>query len=152
MVCLGNICRSPLAEGIMNAQLKNSGKTYHIDSAGTGAWHEGEPPDRRSIDVAAGHGLDISSQRARKVVIEDFEHFDYIFAMDRSVLTTLVERSSPEYHHKIHLMLKFAGMGEAEVPDPWFGDPGDFEHVYHLLTEACTRSASRLLNEGQSTT
>jgi len=144
MVCLGNICRSPLAEGIMKAKLESSGRSFHIDSAGTGAWHQGEPPDKRSIEVAARYGLDISGQRARPVNQEDFDLFDYIFAMDRSVFSTLLERSAPEHHHKIHLMLEFAGLGVEDVPDPWFGNREDFEQIYSLLDDACTKSAERM--------
>lgn len=144
MVCLGNICRSPLAEGIMKEKLRALGPGLHIDSAGTGAWHQGEAPDKRSIEVAARYGLDISGQRARAVIVEDFDLFDYIFAMDSSVYSTLIERSAPEHHNKIHLLLEFAGMGEADVPDPWFGNREDFERVYGLLDEACAKAAARL--------
>lgn len=147
MVCLGNICRSPLAEGIMKEKLQSRGWSFQIDSAGTGAWHEGEPPDKRSIEVAARNGIDISGQRARPVIVDDFDHFDYIFAMDRSVHSTLLERAASEHHHKIHLMLEFAGLGQADVPDPWYGNREDFEQVYSLLDEACTKSAALLMGQ-----
>lgn len=146
MVCLGNICRSPLAEGIMRARLEaHFDGSLFIDSAGTGAWHAGESPDRRSIAVANKHGIDISNQRARKLIKEDLDRFDIIFAMDQSNLSDILSLAEPEHFGKIHLLLEFAGLGKKDVPDPWHGDADDFESVYRLLSEACDLATPKLL-------
>ena len=147
MVCLGNICRSPLAEGLMRSKLEvqiDSASLY-IDSAGTGGWHAGEAPDRRSIAVAIQNGIDISSQKARKLVKEDLDKFDYIFAMDQSNFNDILSMAEPEHFGKIHLFLEYAGMGKKDVPDPWYGNAGDFESVFLLLSEACEQAAAKLL-------
>lgn len=145
MVCLGNICRSPLAEGIMDQKLKQAGIPYAIDSAGTGGWHSGERPDQRSVQVAARYGIDISHQKARKLRKEDLQHFDLILAMDQSNYRDIVQLSDPEEQNKVHLFLEFAGMGKKDVPDPWYGGPEDFEAVFQLLEEACQQSLSKIL-------
>ncbi|MFA7615696.1 MAG: low molecular weight protein-tyrosine-phosphatase [Weeksellaceae bacterium] len=129
MVCLGNICRSPLAEGIMRSKL---GDHILIDSAGTGDWHAGEHPDRRAITVAKNHGVDISKLRARQVSLSDFDEFDLIFAMDESNFRNLQNLTSdPNRKSKIKMML-----GDADVPDPYWGDAADFENVFQLLSAA----------------
>lgn len=146
MVCLGNICRSPLAEGILRSKLEaHFDDSLRIDSAGTGGWHAGESPDRRSIAVAQRHGLDISNQRARKFVKEDLERFDIIFAMDQSNLSDILAIAEPEHFDKVHLFLEFAGLGKRDVPDPWHGGPEDFESVFSLLSEASELATPKLL-------
>lgn len=144
-VCLGNICRSPLAEGIFRRQLEQKDLRAFIDSAGTGGWHSGESPDRRSIRIAASKGIDISGQKARKVNDEDPLLFDFIFAMDRSNYKDLKQLWGKQAEKKLHLFLEFAGMGHADVPDPWHGDERDFEAVYDLIDTACQKAISKLL-------
>ena len=146
MVCLGNICRSPLAEGLMQAKLQSLTNDYFVDSAGTGGWHAGESPDKRSIIVAAKYGIDITHQKARKLQKEDLSRFDFIFAMDHSNYSDIVHLASPEQQKNVHLFLDFAGMGKKDVPDPWYGGPEDFEQVFALLDEACTRVVHKILN------
>ncbi|WP_299479143.1 low molecular weight protein-tyrosine-phosphatase [uncultured Roseibium sp.] len=134
-VCLGNICRSPLAEGIFKDLVENAGlsDTFTIDSAGTGPWHVGNPPDARSIEIAARHGIDISGQRARKVADADFETFDVIVAMDAQNLSTLTELS-PAAPADVRLLLNAP---PRDVPDPFFGGPEGFDEVYHLIRSGC---------------
>lgn len=146
MVCLGNICRSPLAEGIFREKVKNWPELPYVDSAGTGGWHAGEKPDKRSIAIAARFGVDISAQRARKFNPEDFDAFDYIFAMDQSNQKDLLSLAQEDQKDKVHLLLEFAGLGVKDVPDPWFGDERDFESIYHLLNEALESVENRLKN------
>lgn len=141
MVCLGNICRSPLAEGILKHKVQQLGLNWSIDSAGTGSWHAGELPDPRSIDVARRFGIDITDQRARQVRPEDFERFDLIFAMDRQNLRHLQQMASrPEHRQKIRLLLDvlYPGQGQ-EVPDPYYGGPEGFVQVFRLVEAACER-------------
>ena len=119
-VCMGNICRSPLAEGVLRIALIDAGleELVTIDSAGTGNWHQGDGPDPRSIETAAFHGIDISTQRARQVTPEDFDRFDLIFAMDRSNEATLKARAPSSKHDKILLFLDDTLGRRADVPDP----------------------------------
>jgi len=141
-VCLGNICRSPLAEGIMR-HVAGTG-AVDADSAGTGGWHIGDPPDGRSIAVALNHGIDIASQRCRRVGPADFSAFDLIFAMDRSNLATLRAIAPQEAQHKLHLFLDYT-MGTArDVPDPYYEGPEGFEAVYSMLFEGCSSLAGTL--------
>ncbi|MBW9054240.1 low molecular weight protein-tyrosine-phosphatase [Rhizobium mesosinicum] len=143
-VCMGNICRSPLAEGIFRhvADEAGLGKAFHIDSAGLGGWHQGELPDRRSITTARAHGIDITGQRARKILPEDFDDSDLILAMDRSNVAEL-RRHSP-HADNVHLFGDFAlGTGE-DIPDPYYGDREDFEFVYARLFSGCSTLVERL--------
>lgn len=135
-VCLGNICRSPMAEGIFRALIEERGLTddFVIDSAGTGAWHAGNPPDPRSVETAASHGIDISAQRARQVVPADFQDFHTIVAMDRSNLNTLKSRAEAGATARIRLLLTGPG---TDVPDPYFGGPEGFDDVYRLVQSGC---------------
>jgi low molecular weight protein-tyrosine phosphatase len=130
-VCLGNICRSPLAEGVFRALVEEAGlaEQFTIDSAGTGAWHEGDPPDPRSIEIAAKYGIDISAQRARQVNHEDFQNFDTILAMDNENLGVL-RRKAGKSPTRIQLFLNTPPMS---VPDPYYGGPDGFENVYQLV-------------------
>ena len=135
-VCLGNICRSPLAEGVFRHQLEKAGYAdIRVDSAGTGAWHLGDPPDPRSIETAARHGLDISGQRARRLNESDFRDHDLILAMDRSNRDTLLARAPAAARGRIHLFMEIA-LGETrDVPDPYYGTGDGFEMVYRMLVE-----------------
>jgi len=139
MVCLGNICRSPLAEGILRHQLKEAGiMDWEIDSAGTGGWHGGELPDRRSIEVAKKYDIDITSQRARKLNGYDLENFDLIFAMDASNYTDILKLSQNKAERdKVKLIMNEAYPGQnKQVPDPYYNDNG-FEEVFQMLDKAC---------------
>ncbi len=140
MVCLGNICRSPIAEGIMQNKLNQAGIAARVDSAGLINYHTGELPDKRSIAVAAKYGIDISVQRARSFTKDDIKNFDYIFAMDNNNYENLLEYANDATEAKrIHLLLDYAGLGKKIVPDPYYGDQSDFEHVFSLLDDACQR-------------
>lgn len=138
-VCLGNICRSPTAEGVFRglAQARGMLDSLHIDSAGTGAWHAGEPPDRRAQAAALKRGYDLSAQRARKVRDSDYEEFDLILAMDMANLHDL-RSECPEYaQRKLRLFLEFAdGISDREVPDPYYGAGDGFETVLDLVESA----------------
>lgn len=137
MVCLGNICRSPLAEGIFREKAKTAGLDWTIDSAGTSGWHEGELPDRRSIEIARHFGLDITDQRSRPVNRGDLQEFDYIFAMDGSNLQHLLELADGmQPLPRIHRFLEFAGDPHLkDVPDPYWDDQG-FQAVYLMLDQS----------------
>jgi Protein-tyrosine-phosphatase len=133
MVCLGNICRSPLAHGVMQHLVEKEGLDWHIDSAGTGGWHVGEPPDRRAIAVARRHGIDISAQHAQQLHPDHLDKFDRIFTMDRSNLrNVLALADTPAQRARIELFL-----GNREVPDPYY-DNAMFEPVYQLVEARCT--------------
>lgn len=136
MVCLGNICRSPLAEGIL--QFKLDPNKYEVDSAGMEAYHVGELPDDRSIKVAKENLLDITDQRARLFTLEDFVQFDIIYAMDRFVYDKLIHKAPDEAAvSKIKLILNEVFPGEnLEVPDPYYDSIYAFRNVYHMLDEA----------------
>jgi protein-tyrosine phosphatase len=145
-VCLGNICRSPLAEGVFRAVLAERGldRDFLIESAGTGGWHAGELPDRRSIAVAASHGVDISEQRARKVLPQDFSRFDLILGMDRSNVADLRALAPAARRDRIHLFLEFAQGKARDVPDPYYDGPEAFAEVYRMVREASEALATRL--------
>jgi protein-tyrosine phosphatase len=137
MVCLGNICRSPLAEGIMKHKVKQYNLNWQVDSAGIGDWHVGELPDRRSIAKASQNGIDITDQRARQIQSADMDNFDLILAMDCDNYRDILKYAkSPEHHSKVNLILNYVRPGiNNEVPDPYYD--GRFEHVFQLLDEAC---------------
>jgi protein-tyrosine phosphatase len=139
MVCMGNICRSPLAHGLFEALVEREGlaDVILVDSAGTHAYHVGEPPDPRSQQTAMRHGIDLSRQRARRVSRDDFEHYDYILAMDQDNFHNLISNAPEEQQEKVQLFLAFAPQRrEREVPDPYYGGPDGFEHVYELVEAA----------------
>lgn len=139
MVCMGNICRSPLAHGLFQELVDKEGLSdlIVVDSAGTHAYHVGEQPDPRSQQTALRHGIDLSRQRARRVADKDFEAFDYILAMDRDNYSILISNSPAEHHHKISMFLEFAPQrSEEEVPDPYYGGPDGFDRVYDLVEAA----------------
>ena len=138
-VCMGNICRSPTAEGVFREFVRRHAPDLdlEIDSAGTHDYHVGEPPDPRALKAASTRGLDISGLRARQVEAADFERFDLILAMDRLNYATLRERSPPAFRSRIRLLLEFADDASREdVPDPYYGDPKGFEEVLDLLEDA----------------
>lgn len=144
-VCLGNICRSPLAEGVFRNTVQKAGHSdsIRIDSAGTGAWHAGDPPDPRSIEVAAKYGIDIASQRARQVTPDDFQRFDFILAMDTDNLETLRDRSSMD-HHRLRLFLNDPPQN---VPDPYYGGADGFEQVYQLINRGSQTLLTTITNK-----
>lgn len=145
-VCMGNICRSPLAEGILHRLVGEAGLEglVEIDSAGTGSWHQGEAPDIRSVETARSHGIDISAQRARQVDSADYDRFDIILAMDRSNEATLKARAPSSRHDRIHLFVERTLSRRADVPDPYYGGADGFEEVYELLREGCSALAGEL--------
>ena len=148
-VCMGNICRSPTAEGVMRQVLTESvwANRVEIDSAGTHEYHIGEPPDRRAVLAARRRGIDLSSLRARAVSRDDFERFDLILAMDRGNLDELQRRAPLQAHERIRLVMDFAPDAHArEVPDPYYGGAKGFEEVLDLLEKA----AAGLLQEVDS--
>jgi protein-tyrosine phosphatase len=137
-VCMGNICRSPTAEGVFRHHVANAGldALFEIDSAGTHAYHVGEPPDRRAQQAAARRGFSLADIRARRVGPEDFERFHHIIAMDRDNLALLHEQADTPYHEKIRLFLEFGSGPETEVPDPYYGGATGFERVLDLVEDA----------------
>ncbi|MFO7745615.1 MAG: low molecular weight protein-tyrosine-phosphatase [Psychroflexus sp.] len=144
MVCLGNICRSPLAEGILKSKLDSS--KFQIDSAGTSGYHEGALPDQRSIDVAKKNELDITDQRSRPFRKEDFKTFDYIFVMDTSNYEDVLELAeNQEERDKVSLILDKIFPGEDEsVPDPYHNSIDGFNQVFEMLEESCSVIAKEL--------
>ncbi|TVQ14196.1 MAG: low molecular weight phosphotyrosine protein phosphatase [Bacteroidetes bacterium] len=146
MVCLGNICRSPLAEGIMKEKAKKYNLQIKVDSAGTAAYHAGEYPDSRSMEVALKNGIDISDQRARKFRSDDFERFDKIFAMDDSNYSNLIALAqTPEDKEKVEMILNKVHPGEDKsVPDPYYGGKDGFDKVFDMLDKACEKIASEI--------
>lgn len=147
MVCLGNICRSPLAEGIMREKIKKHNLHWIVDSAGTSNWHQGEHPDKRSIANASEHGIDISTLHSRPFIKEDFKKFDLIFVMDESNYSDVLAQASCDADaNKIHKILAFADMINTNVPDPYAGGQHGFELVYQMLDEACDVVLEKLIN------
>lgn len=148
MVCLGNICRSPLAEGILKEHLSKIPGDFYIDSAGTGAWHVGSPPDPRSIAAAQRKGISISEQRARQLKRSDFDEFDLIFTMDESIHSDVKKLAGDPVHHtKIHLLRTYAGHHDSKVPDPYYESDEAFDNVYALIDEACVKIAAAIQNQ-----
>ena len=144
MVCLGNICRSPLAEGILKSKVDNH--QVFVDSAGTGSWHIGNSPDPRSIEVARQYGLDISSQRGRQFSTKDFLEFDHIFVMDNSNYDDVIKLAkNASDKDKVSLILDELFPDEnVDVPDPYYGGDHGFEQVYQMLDKACEKIVNRL--------
>ena len=146
MVCLGNICRSPLAEGIMREKLRKHKLEGTVDSAGTASYHIGESPDVRSIEIARKNSIDISYQRARPFKTEDFEAFDLVFAMDRENYKNIMRLArSDNDRKKVELILDRIHPGKGlEVPDPYYGGNHGFENVFKLLDTSCEKIANDL--------
>jgi Protein-tyrosine-phosphatase len=147
MVCLGNICRSPLAEGILASKLPKD--KFTVDSAGTGSWHIGHAPDERSIAVAKKNKLDISKQKGRQFTASDFDFFDYIYVMDNSNYSDVMELSkNQEQKNKVQLILNELFPNEnVDVPDPYYGVPNGFDAVYKMLDEVCDLIALKLIEK-----
>jgi protein-tyrosine phosphatase len=137
-VCLGNICRSPTAHGVFQALVdaQGLGRQILVDSAGTAAYHVGNPPDSRSTQIALKRGYDLSPLRARQALEADFEQFDYILAMDQSNLINLRQLQPHDYKGHLGLFLDFGSKPEREVPDPYYGGDAGFEHVLDLVESA----------------
>lgn len=137
-VCLGNICRSPTAHGILQRLVDTSGLSQHIhiDSAGTGDWHIGKGPDQRTAAAALLRGYDLSPLRARQVAADDFERFDFILAMDLQNLRDLQQLRPQNFRGELSLFLNYGGSAEREVPDPYYGDGAGFERVLDLVEDA----------------
>jgi protein-tyrosine phosphatase len=137
-VCMGNICRSPTAEGVFRHHVAEAGleDLFEIDSAGTHAYHVGEPPDTRAQKAAARRGVSLADIRARRVVPEDFERFHHIIVMDQDNLALLHEQADAEQRLKIRLFLQYAAGPETEVPDPYYGGATGFERVLDLVEDA----------------
>lgn len=144
MVCLGNICRSPLAEGILKSKI-NTNKIF-VDSAGTGGWHVGELPDERSIKVAKNHHIDLTNQSCRKFTVSDFDNFDFIYVMDKSNYMDVISLArNEEDKTKVHYILNKTTLNEVlEVPDPYYGGDNGFENVFQMLDKACDIVADKL--------
>ena len=145
MVCLGNICRSPLAEGILQSKLPR--EQFIVDSAGTGNWHVGKQPDSRSIAIAKLRGLDISKQKGRQFTTKDFETYDYIFVMDNSNYSDVIHLApNQEAKSKVSLILNDLFPDEnVDVPDPYYGMEDGFSNVYGMLDEVCEIIAKKLI-------
>ena len=137
--CMGNICRSPTAHGVFENMVKQAGMVadVEVDSAGTHAYHIGEMPDSRSSQCASERGFDLSYIRARRVEVSDFDYFDYVLAMDNDNLSILQSMSPKQHKNKVCLFLDYAkSCTETEVPDPYYGGPNGFDHVFDLVEQA----------------
>ena len=152
VVCLGNICRSPVAEGVLRARIEASSLRglIELDSAGTGDWHVGEPPDRRSIANAAQHGVDIAGLRARQLAAADYRECDWLLCADRANLRDVRARAPKDATAQSALLLDWCGTAaDGEVPDPYTGGAAQFEHVFQLLDRAADGAIARLRRELQ---
>ncbi|MSP85259.1 MAG: low molecular weight phosphotyrosine protein phosphatase [Flavobacteriaceae bacterium] len=147
MVCLGNICRSPIAEGIMSSKLPKN--LFFIDSCGTGDWHIGSQPDIRSITVCKKNGIDISNQKCRQFTPSDFDTFDYIYAMDKNNYNDIVALSKNKIQkNKVVLILNELYPNEnKDIPDPYFGMENGFDNVFEMLDSTCEIIASKLISQ-----
>lgn len=147
MVCLGNICRSPLAEGLLASKLPKD--QFIVDSAGTGHWHVGKQPDERSIAVAKLNGLDISKQKGKQFSVSDFDNFDYIYVMDNTNYKDVLRLAKTEVHrNKVKLILDEMFPGEnVDVPDPYYGMQNGFTTLYTMLDETCDIIAQKLITK-----
>jgi protein-tyrosine phosphatase len=132
-VCLGNICRSPAAEGVLRARAASLGLSLHVASAGTGGWHAGDGADPRMVRAAARRGYDLSAHRARQVAFSDFYEFDHLLAMDMRNRADILDIAPPDRRCDIRLFLDYAGGATRETPDPYYGGEEGFEHVLDLL-------------------
>jgi protein-tyrosine phosphatase len=149
MVCLGNICRSPLAQGILASKLPEN--TFTVDSAGTGSWYVGHSPDDRSVAIAKKNKLNISNQKGRQFTTTDFDTFDYIFVMDNSNYKDVIELAqNSDQKEKVQLILNVLFPNEnVDVPDPYYGLSNGFKIVYDMLDEACEAIAKNLIAKHQ---
>lgn len=152
-VCMGNICRSPTAEGVFKKMIINNKleKLFKVDSAGTHGYHEGERPDSRTCEAALRRGIDLSARRARKVIPEDFERFDLLLAMDRDNFALLRRGARPEHHHKLGMFMHYARRFETEeMPDPYYGGERGFELVLDMAEDASQGLLDILLEKKKS--
>ena len=148
-VCLGNICRSPLAEGVFRGLVEEAGLAhrFRVDSAGTGSWHLGDPPDSRSVAVATHNGVRLAG-RARRVDVGDLDDFDWILAMDRSNHRSIEGLSRGDAPARIHLLRDFdPDGGDTDVPDPYYGGSGGFQEVFDIVDRSCRALLDHILNE-----
>lgn len=146
MVCLGNICRSPLAEGILKSKLPD--QSFMVDSAGTGNYHVGSPPDHRSVTIARINNIDITNQRARQFSTADFDDFDHIYVMDQSNFqNVLMLARDAKDKSKVKLIMDILDLEVYDVPDPYFGGENGFATVFEMLDRACDKIASQLLGD-----
>ena len=146
MVCLGNICRSPMAEGVLRARLEEAGLAdkVRVDSAATGRSHIGHAPDERAAACAKKHGIDISMQRARALEIADFDEFDFILCADRTILHDARIRKPRTSYGQVELLLDWAGIGKKDVPDPYCGSVRDFDRAWKLVDSAAAGIVERV--------
>ncbi len=146
IVCLGNICRSPIAEGVMQSVLKKNNFPGSVDSAGILSFHSGQAPDERAVKISGDNYVDISSQRARQMKPADFKVYDLIFSMDRSVHKSILGMTRDEnLINKVHLFMEYAGYpAGTEVPDPYYSGMEAFQHVYDLVNDACEKIILKL--------
>lgn len=144
MVCLGNICRSPTAEGVFRHRFQQAGLGARVefDSAGTGDWHVGQPPDPRSVATSRRLGVDLSGLRARQLQDADFEHFDWLLCADRQNLADVRARMPAHARARSLLLMDWAGIGEVEVPDPYTGGAAQFDAVWHQLDAAAVAAVA----------
>ncbi len=149
-VCMGNICRSPTAEGVFRHMVEQDDLDgeISIDSAGTHAYHVGNPPDQRAQDAALKRDIDLSSQRARRVKADDFISFDYVIAMDESNKDALLSICPDGYEDRVHLFLDFSNDDQTEVPDPYYGQGRGFEIVLNLVEDASAGLLKRIRDNG----
>ena len=145
MVCLGNICRSPLAEGILSSKLPKD--KFIVESAGTSSFHSGNPPDPRSIEIAEKYNLDISKQKSRVFNLYDFESFDLIFVMDKVNYCNVIKLTKNKSdQNKVRLIMDYPGSNMLEVPDPYYGGNKGFKNIFALLNNACNYHSKQLIN------
>ena len=145
MVCLGNICRSPLAEGILSSKLPKD--RFIVESAGTSNFHSGNPPDPRSIQIAKKYNLDISKQKSRVFNLYDFESFDLIFVMDKVNYCDIIKLTkNKSEQNKVRLIMDYPGSNMLEVPDPYYGGNKGFKNIFALLNNACNYHSKQLIN------
>ncbi len=150
-VCLGNICRSPTAEGVLRKQVSERGleNLFEIDSAGTGDWHLGHPPDKRAIEAALARGFDLSPLRARQITARDMLYYDTIIAMDNQNLARLKSLAPADQQYKVRLLLQYGNSENREVPDPYYGGDHGFDLVLDLIEASCRELLDKLLSDRQ---
>lgn len=150
-VCLGNICRSPTAEAVFRARAMRAGLSpLEVDSAGTGDWHIGDPPDPRAIAAGGQRGYALEALRGRQIEAADFERFAHIIVMDRQNLSNVLALAPQNHSGSVRLFLDYAGHHNGEVPDPYLGGPGDFDRVIDMIEGASDGLISALQNTGQA--
>ncbi len=147
-VCLGNICRSPTAEGVLRKQVfeRELENLFEIDSAGTGDWHLGHPPDKRAIAAAQARGIDLTPLRARQITVNDLLYYDTIIAMDNQNFSRLKSMAPVDHQHKIRLLLQYGNSAQQEVPDPYYGGEHGFDLVLDLIETSCRELLDHLLS------